>query len=98
MKPPFIIYAYFESNLVPEDKQIVACSYGYKLVCADDTFSKPFKSYLGKDSVYNFINSTIEEGKYCNDVIKKHFNKKLIMGTILNVGSVIMLILMVMLK
>ena len=24
------------------------CSYGYKLVCVDDKFSKPFKSYLEK--------------------------------------------------
>ena len=35
----------------------VACSYGYKLVCVDDQFSKPFKSYLGKYSVYDFISS-----------------------------------------
>ena len=27
----------------------VACSYGYKWVCFDDKFSKPFKSYLGKE-------------------------------------------------
>ena len=50
-----------------------ACSYGYygyKLVCFD-TFSKPFKTYLGKDAVYNFISSTIKESKYCNDTIKK---------------------------
>ena len=24
----------------------IACSYGYKLVCVDDKFSKPFKTYL----------------------------------------------------
>ena len=30
----------------------IACSYGYKLVCVDDKFSKPFKKYLSKDSVY----------------------------------------------
>ena len=29
----------------------VACSYGCKLVYVDDKFSKPFKSYLGKDAV-----------------------------------------------
>ena len=34
----------------------VACSYGYKLVCPDDKFSKSFKIYLGEDAVYNFIN------------------------------------------
>ena len=81
---PFIIYADFESVLVPEDKgkqnpeesytnkyyKHIACSYGYKLVCVDDKYSKPFKRYLGKDAFYNFINSMIEESKYCNEVIK----------------------------
>ena len=53
---PFIIYADSESILVPEDngkqkilshkyQKNVACSYGYKLVCVDDKFSKSFKSY-----------------------------------------------------
>ena len=52
-------------------KKHVACSYGYKLVCADDKFSKPFKSYLGENAVYNFISSMIEESKYCSDVMKR---------------------------
>ena len=56
-----------------------ACSSGYKLVCVDDKFSKSFKAYLGKDSVYNFISSMIEESKYCSDVIKKIFKKELVM-------------------
>ena len=34
---------------------------GYKLVCVDHTVSKPFKSYIGENAVYNFINSMIEE-------------------------------------
>ena len=29
----------------------VACSCGYKLVCVDDKLSKPFKSYLGEDTI-----------------------------------------------
>ena len=48
----------------------------------------------------------IEESKYCSDVIKKRFNRELIMTredhkilrSLLNVGSVIMLMLMVMLR
>ena len=59
IKSPFMIYADFESNLVPENngkqnpnafytnrhQKHDACSYGYKLVCVDDDkFSKPFKS------------------------------------------------------
>ena len=56
IKSPFMIYADFESILVPEDngkqnpnesytnkyQKHVACSYGYKLVCVDDKFSTPF--------------------------------------------------------
>ena len=83
IKSPFITYADFESISVPENngkqnpeesytskyQKHIAFSYGYKLVCVDDKFSKPFKTYLGKDVVYNFISSMIEESKYCSDVI-----------------------------
>ena len=41
-----------------------------------DKFSTPFKSYLGEDGVYNFVNSMIEENKYCSDVLKACFNKE----------------------
>ena len=88
-----MIYADFESILPPEDNgkqnpnesytkkypKHVSCRYGYKLVCVDDKLSNPFKSYLGEDPVYNFISNMIEESKYCNDVMKKHFNKELVM-------------------
>ena len=77
IKSSFTIYGDFEIIFVPDDngkkypeesytnnyQKDIACSYGYKLVCVDDKFSKPFKTYLGKDAVYNFINSTIEESK-----------------------------------
>ena len=45
----------------------IACSFGYKLVCVDDTFSKPLKSYLGKDTVCNFIIIMVEVNKYCSE-------------------------------
>ena len=100
IKSPFMIYANFENILVPEDnvkenpnepytikyQKHVACSYGYKLVCVNDKFSKLFKSYLGEDTVYNFISSMIKEGKNhlmkfdeTFDVMKKQFSKELIM-------------------
>ena len=64
IKSPFIFYSDFESILVPEGngkqnpeesyrnkcQEHIACSYDYKLVCVDDKFSKPFKTYLGKDA------------------------------------------------
>ena len=49
----------------------IACSYSYKLVCVDDKSSKPI--------TFNFINSTIEESKYCRDPMKKYFNKETVM-------------------
>ena len=50
----------------------------YKLVYIDDKFCKPFKSYLGKDTVYGFISFINEESKYYSDMMKKHFNKELL--------------------
>ena len=52
-----------EESYTNKYQKHIACSYGYKLVCVDNTFSKPFKTYLGEDDVYNFINSMIEERK-----------------------------------
>ena len=89
----FIISADFESILAPGDnrkqnpeeshtnkyQKHIACSYGYKLPYVDDKFSKPFRTYWVEDAVYNFINNMIEESKYCGDVMKKHFNKELVM-------------------
>ena len=87
-----IIYADFESILVPVDngkqspeqsntkkyQKHVAYSYGYKLaVCVYDKFSELFKLYLGKDAVYNFVKSMIEESKCCSDVMRIIFTKKL---------------------
>ena len=48
-------------------------------MCVDDKVSKLFKTYLGKDALYNFIISMIEECKYCGDLMKKDFNKELVM-------------------
>ena len=59
-----------------------------------------------EDAVYNFINSMTEESKYWSDVMKKHFNKEFvrikktmkILRTLLNVGSLTMIILITVLK
>ena len=78
----------------------------YQKHIANYKFSKPFKSYLGKDTVYNFIKSTIKESKYSNEVMKNILAKNLwwlkkrmkILRTLQNVEFVIIIILMVMLK
>ena len=50
-----------EESYTNKYQKLVACSYGYKVVCVDGKFSKPFKTYWGKDTVYNLINNMIEE-------------------------------------
>ena len=87
---PFKIYADFECNF--QDTEIyegfctkkyydhVPCSYTFKVVCIDNTFSKPVAVYRGENAAYEFIKAILEECKYCKKVMKKHFNKNLIMS------------------
>ena len=117
IKSPFMIYSDFESILVQEDNgkqknlirtsmKNVVYSYDYKLLYVDDKFSKRFKSYLGKNAVYNFINSMIKESNYRCKVMKNILKKSLwwlkkimkILKTLITVGSVKNLMLLVMLK
>ena len=56
------------------------CGYGYKVVChQDQQYSKPVKIYRGRNVVKHFIESIYREVSECKRVIKKHFNKPLIM-------------------
>ena len=67
--------SYTEAYQTHED-----CGYGYKLVCCyDDTYSKDICSYRGENAVYKFMEKMLEEVKYCKAVIKKCFNKPLVM-------------------
>ena len=86
---PFKIYADFECNLknvecyegtyTKKYHEHVPCSYAYKVVCTDDRFSKPIVVYRGENAAYEFIKAIFKEYKYCKKVIKKHFDKNLIM-------------------
>ena len=87
---PFKIYAGFECNL--QDTEIyegsctkkyhdhVPCSYGYKIVCIDDRFNKPIVVYRGENAAYEFIKTILEEYKYSKNIMRKHFNKNLILS------------------
>ena len=48
-----------------------------KLVCIDNNFSLPTKIFTGSNSIKGFIEWIFEQKKYCNQIINKHFNKKL---------------------
>ena len=56
------------------------CGYGYKVVCCyDDKYSKQTRIYRGENAVYKFMEKMLEEVEHCKTVIKKHFNKPLVM-------------------
>ena len=43
-------------------------------------FSKDAVLYRGKNAAYKFIEAILKENDYCKKVMKKHFNKNLIMS------------------
>ena len=57
----------------------IPCSFAYKVVCIDDKFSKPVFLYKGKNVVNKFIKAIPKEHDYCKKIIKKHFNKNIVM-------------------
>ena len=87
---PFKVYADFECYLrdveIYEGSYIkkyhdhVPCSFSYKLVCIDNKFSKLIVVYRGENAAYEFIKVILEEFKYYKKIMKKHFNKNLIMS------------------
>ena len=90
---PFKIYADFECLLKSIDcgfdndcfcytkkyQDHIPCSFAYPLVSIDDKFSKDVVLYRGKYAVLKFIKCIFKEYNYCRNVMKKHFNKNLVM-------------------
>ena len=58
----------------------VPCSFAYKVVCVDNKFSKKIVLYRGKNAVNKFIKSIFNEYGYRRKIMKKYFNKNLIMS------------------
>ena len=87
---PLKIYADFESNLEGVEiyegsyskkyQDHISCSFAYKVVCIDDRFTKPIVVFRGENAAYEFIKAILKEFEYCKKVMKKHFNKNLIMS------------------
>ena len=87
---PFKIYADFECNLKSVEnyegsytkkyQDHVPCSFAYKIVCIDNRFSKQIVVLRGKNAAYEFIKAILKEYEYCKKIMKKHFNKNLIMS------------------
>ena len=90
---PFKIYADFESLLkevrssyknnssrTEKYQDHNTCSFSCKVVCIDNKFSKKVVLYRIKNAVYKFIEAILKECDYCKKIIKKYFNKNLIMS------------------
>ena len=86
----FKVYADFECNLESVDSYEVSyskkyqdhipCSFSSKLVCVDDKFTKAIVVFRGENAAYEFIKPILKEYEYCKTVMKKYFNKDLIMS------------------
>ena len=89
MLVPFKIYSDFECILnnvksyegscSKKYQDHIPCSFAYKHVCIVYKFSKPVVVYRGENATYKFIEAILEEYEYCKKLMKKHFNKNLIM-------------------
>ena len=90
----FVIYADFEAIMKKvqgckpnDDKSYTEayqthedCGYGYKVACCcEDKYSRPIQMYQGENAVYKFMEKMLEEVEYCKGILKKRFNKPLIM-------------------
>ena len=58
----------------------IPCSFPYKPVCVTDELTKPIVVFRGENAAYEFIEAILKEYEYCKKVMKKHFNKNLIMS------------------
>ena len=54
--------------------------FSYKLVCVDNKFTNPIAIFRVESAAYEFIEAILKEYEYCKKVVKKQFNKNLIMS------------------
>ena len=85
---PFKIYADCECNLEGCESyegfyskkyhNHISCSFAYKVVCIDDRFSKPTVVFKGENAAHEIIKAILNDYEHCKKVMKKYFNKNLI--------------------
>ena len=70
---------YKNSSYTKKYQDHINCGFAYEAICVDDEFSKDTVVYRGKDRINKFVAMILKEYEYCNNVMKKYFNKNLIM-------------------
>ena len=87
---PSKVYADFDSNLKSVEiyggsyskkyQDHIPCSFVPKIVWVDSKFSKPIAVFRDENAAYEFIKAILKKYHYCKKIMKKHFNKNLIMS------------------
>ena len=67
-------------KVLTHKKTHITCSFTYNVFCVDDRFTKRIIVYRGENAAFEFIKSILKEYKYRRKVMKKLFNKNLIMS------------------
>ena len=70
----------YEGSYSKKYQDHIPCSFAYKLVCLDDKFDNSIVVFRSKNATYEFIKTILKEYQYCKKIMKKHFNKDLIMS------------------
>ena len=70
----------YEGSYSKKYQDHIPCSFAYKLVCVDDKFSKPIVVFSSGNAAFKFIKAILKEYEYCKKVMKKHFNKNLVIS------------------
>ena len=58
----------------------IPCSFAYKLACVDEKFTRRIVVFRGENAACKFVETILKEYEYCQKVMKKNFNKNLIMS------------------
>ena len=70
----------YEGSYSKKYQDHIPCSFAYHFVCVDDNYSKPIAVYRGENAAYELFKTILKEYGYCKKVMKKVFNKNLIMS------------------
>ena len=68
------------SSYTRKYQEHVPCSFPYNAVCVDNKFRKKIVLYMRKEDVNKFIKSILNKYNYCRKLMRKYFNKNLIMS------------------
>ena len=70
----------YEGSYSKKYQDHIPCSFPYKLVCLDDIFTKSIVLFRGENAADEFIKAILKKYQYCKKVIRKRFNKNLIIS------------------